>query len=54
MTKANIPNGYTTIQELPDDEKFNGENYVSWEDRMIRLGELKGLHLYWSNKVTMP
>ncbi|KAF5333042.1 hypothetical protein D9758_017295 [Tetrapyrgos nigripes] len=48
------PSNFTTIQELPDDAKFNGENYVSWKESMEMRGKLKGLHLYWEGQVTEP
>ncbi|KAF5372634.1 hypothetical protein D9758_005121 [Tetrapyrgos nigripes] len=48
------PSNYTTIQELPEDAKFNGENYVSWAVSMLRRAKLKGLHLYWEGQITIP
>ncbi|THU84776.1 hypothetical protein K435DRAFT_869920 [Dendrothele bispora CBS 962.96] len=47
-------NNFTSIQELPDDEKFNGENFISWKESILRYGRLKGLDLYWEGKVSRP
>ncbi|THU98125.1 hypothetical protein K435DRAFT_661505, partial [Dendrothele bispora CBS 962.96] len=55
MTSAiGHPSNFTSIQELPDDEKFNGENFISWKESILRYGRLKGLDLYWEGKVHRP
>ncbi|KAJ3973189.1 hypothetical protein EV361DRAFT_948120 [Lentinula raphanica] len=46
------PSNYTSIQTLPEEQKFNGENYVSFKAIILTTGRLKGLHLYWDGKVT--
>ncbi|KAF5362642.1 hypothetical protein D9758_009556 [Tetrapyrgos nigripes] len=45
---------YTTIHELPEDAKFNGENYMSWAELMLMRAQLKGLDLYWERQITIP
>ncbi|KAJ3832089.1 hypothetical protein F5878DRAFT_671187 [Lentinula raphanica] len=51
---SSIPGNYTSIQMLPDDQKFNGKNYVSFKSIMLPTGRLKGLNLYWEGKVNNP
>ncbi|KAJ3794275.1 hypothetical protein GGU11DRAFT_690151, partial [Lentinula aff. detonsa] len=48
------PSNYTNIQTLPEDQKFNGENYVSFKAIIIPTGRLKGLHLYWEGRINIP
>ncbi|KAJ3740026.1 hypothetical protein DFH05DRAFT_1582169 [Lentinula detonsa] len=48
------PSNYTNIQTLPKDQKFNGENYVSFKAIIIPTGRLKGLHLYWEGRINIP
>ncbi|PBL04225.1 hypothetical protein ARMGADRAFT_1022689 [Armillaria gallica] len=38
--------------KLEADEKFNGENWASWEMLMIAEGGPHGLVNYWENKVS--
>ncbi|KAK7468258.1 hypothetical protein VKT23_002767 [Stygiomarasmius scandens] len=54
MTSNGNPSNYTTINHLPDDEKFDGENWVSWEESITRLGTRKGLQLYWKGDIVIP
>ncbi len=48
----------TTHQVLPikleDDEKFNGENWATFEMVMMTEGNTRGLVNYWENKVNVP
>ncbi|KAF9256271.1 hypothetical protein L218DRAFT_1007562 [Marasmius fiardii PR-910] len=53
-TSTTVPGNYTTIQEVPDDQKFNGENFVLFKSVIIPLGKLKGIHLYWEGKIINP
>ncbi|KAF9263144.1 hypothetical protein L218DRAFT_865602, partial [Marasmius fiardii PR-910] len=53
-TSTTVPGNYTTIQEVPDDQKFNGENFASFKSVIIPLGKLKGIHLYWEGKIINP
>ncbi|KAJ3964057.1 hypothetical protein EV361DRAFT_1038030 [Lentinula raphanica] len=39
---------------LPKEQKFNGENYVSFKAIILPTGHLKGLHLYWEGQVVVP
>ncbi|KAJ3770387.1 hypothetical protein FB446DRAFT_647012, partial [Lentinula raphanica] len=39
---------------LPEDQKFNGENYASFKAIILPTGQLKGLHLYWEGKINIP
>ncbi|KAJ3832345.1 hypothetical protein F5878DRAFT_713750 [Lentinula raphanica] len=48
------PSNYTTIQMLPEDQKFNSKNYVSFKAIILPTGRLKGLHLYWEGKINIP
>ncbi|KAJ3765448.1 hypothetical protein FB446DRAFT_709452 [Lentinula raphanica] len=48
------PSNYTSIQMLPEEQKFNGENYVSFRAIILPTGRLKGLHLYWEGQVVVP
>ncbi|KAJ3759253.1 hypothetical protein EV360DRAFT_82284 [Lentinula raphanica] len=48
------PSNYTTIQMLPEDQRFNGENFVSFKAIILPTGRLKGLHLYWEGKINIP
>ncbi|KAF9259812.1 hypothetical protein L218DRAFT_1056309 [Marasmius fiardii PR-910] len=47
-------NNYTSIQSLPDDQKFNGENFVSFKSVILPTGRLKGLNLYWEDRIINP
>ncbi|KAF9255951.1 hypothetical protein L218DRAFT_261278 [Marasmius fiardii PR-910] len=47
-------NNYTSIQLLPDDQKFNGENFVSFKVVILPTRRLKGLNLYWEGRVIDP
>lgn len=53
MANSNSTN-YTSIQLLPEDQHFDGENYVSWKDTMLLTGRVKGLDLYWEGNVNIP
>ncbi|KAJ3832841.1 hypothetical protein F5878DRAFT_666203 [Lentinula raphanica] len=45
---------YASIQYLPDDQRFNGENFVSFKEIILPTGRLRGLDLYWEGRVTNP
>ena len=47
-------NDYSNITILPENQWFDGENYVSWRDIMLMVGRIKGLDLYWEGKVIVP
>ncbi|KAJ3841738.1 hypothetical protein F5878DRAFT_702798 [Lentinula raphanica] len=49
-----LPSNYTTIQMLPEDQKFNGENYTFFKATILSTGHLKGLQLYWEGKINIP
>ncbi|KAK7451112.1 hypothetical protein VKT23_012788 [Stygiomarasmius scandens] len=53
-TPCNIPSGYISITHLPDDQKFDGENYISWREAMLQLGTRKGLEVYWRGNIVDP
>ncbi len=40
--------------KLDDNEKFNGENWATFEMVMLTEGNTHGLINYWENKVTIP
>ncbi|SJL14141.1 uncharacterized protein ARMOST_17596 [Armillaria ostoyae] len=40
--------------KLDDDEKFNGENWATFEMVMMTEGNTRGLVNYWENKVAIP
>ncbi|KAF9256059.1 hypothetical protein L218DRAFT_950288 [Marasmius fiardii PR-910] len=50
----NTPSNYTNIGLLPEEQHFDGENYISWKDTMLPNGQIKGLDLYWEGKVHIP
>ncbi|KAF9254373.1 hypothetical protein L218DRAFT_509185 [Marasmius fiardii PR-910] len=53
MSNSN-PSNYTSIQMLPEEQRFDGENFVSWKNTMLPTGRIKGLNLYWEGVVTVP
>ncbi len=40
--------------KLDNDEKFNGENWATFEMVMLTEGNTRGLVNYWENKVAIP
>ncbi len=47
-------NHHVTPIKLDDDEKFNGENWATFEMAMRTEGNSRGLVNYWENKVAIP
>ncbi|KAF9266323.1 hypothetical protein L218DRAFT_1017372 [Marasmius fiardii PR-910] len=50
----NASSNYTKIGVLPEEQHFDGENYVSFQDTVLPNGQIKGLNLYWEGKVHVP